>query len=91
MKRILIAALGFIVLFTSVGCDKKNNYVGLQLYSVRQYMEPLPDALQKVAGAGYKFVELASYDAGKFYGQTPAEFKALAKAAGLDVLCSHTG
>jgi sugar phosphate isomerase/epimerase len=40
---------------------------------------------------GYRFVEPAGYANGKFYGKTPAEFKALCKSKKMKVLSSHTG
>ena len=91
MKKLLFAAFAALAILSAASCEKKNDYIGLQMYSVRKYLDPMPEALQKIADAGYSFVEPAGYDNGKFYGIEPAEFKAMAKKAGLDVLCSHTG
>jgi sugar phosphate isomerase/epimerase len=50
----------------------------------------VPGSLQKVADAGYKYVELAKYADGKFYGYEPADFKKLVNDLGMEILSSHT-
>ena len=65
--------------------------VALQLYSLRDDFGNDFDATIKIAGeAGYTAIEAAGYGDGKFYGKTPAEFKAAVEAAGMTVLSSHT-
>lgn len=63
---------------------------GVQLYSVRDDMnKDLAGTIQKVAGIGYKEVELAGYREGKFYGKTPKEFQKLLKDNGLKAISGH--
>ena len=50
----------------------------------------VPGTLKKVAGIGYKNLELAGYANGKFYGYSPAEFKKIVGDLGLIPLSSHT-
>jgi len=64
--------------------------VGLQLYSVRDDMKADPaGSLKKVAAMGYKVVEHAGYENGKFYGFTPAEFKKVLQDLGLMMYSGH--
>ena len=65
--------------------------VGLQLYTIRDAIDQdLAGSLKKVAEIGYKYIELAGYSDGKFYGMEPAEFKKLVEDLGLTLLSSHT-
>lgn len=65
---------------------------GVQLYTVRNAMSKDPvGTLAKVAQIGYKEVELAGYNEGKFYGKTPAEFNKLLADNGLKAISGHTG
>ena len=93
MKRIFTAIVLTLSLFAAYGCKEQgaNDFIGLQLYSVRSFLNPLEEGLAKVAEAGYSFVEMANYnnEAGLFYGQAPEDFKALCEKNGLQVLCSH--
>jgi sugar phosphate isomerase/epimerase len=71
--------------------DRKSYGVGLQLYSIRDAMaEDVAGSLKKVSDRGYKYVELADYSNGKFYGYPPAEFKKMIKDMGMEVISSHT-
>jgi sugar phosphate isomerase/epimerase len=83
--------LGAIVV-SQYGCGKAAlPGIGLQLYTIRDAMAvDVPGSLQKVADAGYKYLELASYADGKFYGYQPAEFKKLVTGMGMEILSSHT-
>jgi len=85
-------ALGTLV-STQFGCnaDPKSFGIGLQLYTIRDAMKTdVFGSLKKVSGMGYRYLELASYDDGKFYGIEPAEFKKLVNDLGMEVLSSHT-
>ena len=66
--------------------------IGLQLWSVKEYMNKESAATIKAVGEmGYTFVEAAGYGDGKFYGMEPAKWKALLDKHGLQMLSSHTG
>lgn len=71
--------------------NKKTNYIGLQLYTVRDAMEKDPaGTLAKVAQVGYNSLEGATYTGTeKFYGMSPAAFAKLLKQNGLIMPSSH--
>ncbi len=65
--------------------------IGIQLYTVRDAMAAdVPGTLKKVADMGYKYLELANYENGKFYGYVPSEFKKLVDGLGMEIISSHT-
>lgn len=71
--------------------DRKSYGVGLQLYTIRDAMKAdVRGSLKKVSDLGYKFIELASYSDGKFYGFDPAEFKKMVSDLGMETISSHT-
>jgi sugar phosphate isomerase/epimerase len=71
--------------------DPKSFGIGLQLYTIRDAMATdVPGSLKKVSDIGYKYLELAGYADGKFYGYTPEEFKKMAEDLGMEALSSHT-
>ena len=94
MKRIFTAIVLTLSLFAAFGCKQKgaNDFIGVQMYSVRDYLNPLDEGVAKIAKAGFSFVEMANYnqEQGLFYGLAPADFKALCEKNGLQVLSSHT-
>lgn len=64
---------------------------GIQLYTVRDAMKNVKETLSKVAGMGYKNLELAGYSNGKFYGMEPREFRKIVEDLGMKIISSHTG
>jgi sugar phosphate isomerase/epimerase len=50
----------------------------------------VPGTLKKVSDFGYKYLELANYEKGRFYGYEPAEFKKLVNDLGMEIISSHT-
>jgi len=89
-----LAAAGTIgaVAFSQYSCKKAAiPGIGLQLYTIRDAMAAdVPGSLKKVADIGYKYLELAGYADGKFYGYPPAEFRKLVNDLGMEILSSHT-
>lgn len=71
--------------------DKKTNYIGLQLYTVRDAMQADPaGTLAKVAKVGYNSVEGATYTGTeKFYGMDARAFAKVLKQNGLIMPSSH--
>jgi sugar phosphate isomerase/epimerase len=70
--------------------DPKSFGLGLQLYTIRDAMKiDVPGSLKKVSDTGYKYVELADYSNGKFYGYEPSEFRKLVNGMGMEILSSH--
>ena len=75
----------------TAGIDPKTFGIGLQLYTIRDAMATdVPGSLKKVSDMGYKYLELAGYADGKFYGYPPAEFKKMVEDLGMEILSSHT-
>ena len=71
--------------------DPKSFGVGLQLYTIRDAMDAdAAGSLKQVSDMGYKYVELAGYADGKFYGYAPADFRKLVEDLGMEILSSHT-
>ena len=94
MKRTLLTKgiLAFaLVLFTTT-LYAQDKFGGLALYTVRENMGEDPKTtLQKVAEAGYAYIEAAGYENGKFYGMEPNEFKSYLKSVGLTPVSTHMG
>jgi sugar phosphate isomerase/epimerase len=93
IKLSAAGALGALV-FSEYSCgpvDPKSFGVGLQLYTIRDAMNTdAPGSLKLVSDMGYKYVELAGYSNGKFYGYEPAEFRKMVEDLGMEILSSHT-
>jgi len=71
--------------------DPKTFGIALQLYTIRDAMkEDVTGSLKKVSDIGYKYLELAGYGDGKFYGYEPTEFKNIVHDLGMEILSSHT-
>ena len=76
---------------SSPAVDPKSFGLALQLYTIRDAMaKDVPGSLKQVSDIGYKYLELASYANGKFYGYEPAEFKKIVTDLGMVILSSHT-
>jgi sugar phosphate isomerase/epimerase len=76
---------------TAGAADLKSFGLGIQLYTIRDEMaKDVPGTLKKVSDMGYRYLELAGYADGKFYGYEPADFKKLVEDLGMSVLSSHT-
>ena len=68
------------------------NFGGLALYTVRDAMgEKAKETLKAVADNGYKNIEAANYEAGKFYNMAPEEFKGYLDELGLSPISTHQG
>ncbi len=78
--------------------DKKSFGVGLILYTVRDAMGvDLPEGsvdklatLKRISDIGYKYLELANYSNGLFYGYTPQDFRKIVSDLGMEIISSHT-
>ncbi len=86
-------AAGSLIIPSLMSSTKeKTKEIGLQIYSVRDQLAiDLEGTLQQIAKTGYKWIELADYNDGKFYGKSPAEFKKITDDLGMDLISSHTG
>ncbi|RRB04389.1 sugar phosphate isomerase/epimerase family protein [Larkinella rosea] len=70
----------------------KTKAVGLQLYTLREEIQKqgIETILAEVAKLGYKEVENFGYNAGKFFGKTPAEYLKMLNDNGLKAPSGHT-
>jgi len=85
--QLLMAAILALTTFLGFSQDK---FGGLTLYSVRNEMGSNPEeTLKAVADDGYKYIEAASYENGKFYNMTPEDFKKHIEALGMIPLSTH--
>lgn len=84
----LLAAGGLVY---PSGFTFKKQYIGLQLYTIRDAMQKDPAAaLARVAAIGYNSVEGATYTGTeKFYGMSAKDFKNLLKKNGLKMPSGH--
>ncbi|MDB5138000.1 MAG: xylose isomerase [Mucilaginibacter sp.] len=89
IKTSALLSAGLLVAPNLFAYDKK--YIGLQLYTVRDYMQKDPAAtLARVAQIGYTSVEGATYTGSeKFYGMESSAFASLLKQNGLVMPSSH--
>jgi sugar phosphate isomerase/epimerase len=89
IKTSAVLSAGLLLGPNLLAYDKK--YIGLQLYTVRDYMQKDPAAtLAKVAQVGYTSVEGATYTGSEqFYGMDATAFAKLLKQNGLIMPSSH--
>ncbi|MEJ2006147.1 MAG: sugar phosphate isomerase/epimerase [Cyclobacteriaceae bacterium] len=83
---------GFIIalMLGTFALQAQNKIGGLALYTVRDQMGENPkETLAQVAEIGYRNIEAAGYQDGKFYGMTPADFEAYLKEVGLHPVSTH--
>lgn len=102
LKLSSAGALGAIVLSSGFKTDNEAHpsdtatvskipSIGLQLYTIRDVIfKDVPGSLKKVSDIGYKYLELADYENGKFYGYEPVAFKKMVNDLGMEILSSHT-
>lgn len=80
------------VSFRNIKIKKLDKVIGLQLFSLRDdIVKDFDTTIKAVADMGYRQVEAANYDKGRFYGFSPLEYKTKIEDAGLTSLSSHTG
>lgn len=79
-----------MLIFTVLSCTNTSKVGGLALYTVRDAMaEDAQKTLKTVSKTGYAYVEAAGYKDGKYYGMTPASFKAFLKEQNLIPVSTH--
>src|SRR5680860_1449283 len=88
LKGIIVS----LVLMGTFMANAQDRFGGLALYTVRDAMGSDAKAtLKAVADAGYKNIEAAGYEDGKFYNMSPADFKKYVKELGLTPISAHQG
>jgi sugar phosphate isomerase/epimerase len=94
MKKLHFTKILFFYLLSLVAIQgfAQHNFGGLALYTVRDDMgKDAESTLQKVADAGYAYIEAAGYKEGKFYGMSPAAFNKTLSKIGLTPVSTHQG
>ena len=70
--------------------EEKMKYGGLALYTLRDDMAAdAKKTLSEVASIGYKNIEAAGYENGKYYGMEPSDFKAYLDSLDLTPISTH--
>lgn len=86
MKRMALT----LMVLGSFMTTAQEKFGGLALYTVRDAMGGDARAtLKAVADAGYRNVEAAGYEEGKFYNMSPEDFKSVLMGLGLTPISSH--
>ena len=70
----------------------KSKDIGIQIYTLRNEIQTdgLEATMEKVAAAGYKWVEPFGYENKKYLGKTPQEFKAMIEGLGMRIPSTHS-
>jgi sugar phosphate isomerase/epimerase len=96
MKKFLnlIIAVLSVILVTSVslaGADGPKKHMGIATYSVKGLESDIEGSFKALADDGYVVMEISNYDAsrGMVAGFSPADYAALAKKYGLEIISSH--
>jgi sugar phosphate isomerase/epimerase len=96
MKSILsfsvaAALLLFVSSSTLSGALASKKHLGIATYSVKGLESDIEGSFKLLADDGYVVMEISNYDAGKgmVAGYKPADYSALAKKYGLDIISSH--
>jgi len=100
MKKLIFLAAVIVTLASccNSAAPVEKKQIGIQLYSIRdligspeKYDANHVDLFSRLSAMGYTTVETCWYGDGKFFGHTPAEFKADLEAAGLSAISTHVG
>lgn len=90
-KAVLVSAAVPVLQNELLAFPSVSKRTGLALYTIRDAMMANPEeSLDKVAEAGYDWVEAANHDRGLFYGMKPAKFGKLVKKSGLELISTHS-
>ena len=103
LKNSSMAAIGGLLVGSTNSCapstSTSKKRIGLQIYSVNTELwqregatasEAVASGLKKLAGMGYKTLELAGYGGnGKINSVSMADFKKMADDASLEIIASH--
>ncbi len=73
-------------------CPKTEKKIALQMYSVRDDINKnFKETIAALSKMGFKDMEAAGYNNGKFYGLEPKDFKAELETVKLNAISSHAG
>jgi sugar phosphate isomerase/epimerase len=92
IKKGALALAGTAVLKEALFATSGHTVItGLQLYSIRDdMMRDPPGSLAILAETGYRYLEHANYENGKFYGYSASELKRILDDMGLIMISGHT-
>ena len=80
----------FLVIFCTLNTTAQDQFGGLALYTVRDDMGTDAKAtLKSVAEIGYKNIEAAGYNDGKYYNMEPEDFKKYVSELNLTPISTH--
>jgi sugar phosphate isomerase/epimerase len=87
----MVAVMTVFITSSSSGASAPKKHMGVQVYSVKGFETDVTGSLKTLADEGYTVLEIANYDAktGLVAGYKPAEFAALVKKYGMEVISSH--
>lgn len=80
----------FLITFCTISTTAQNQFGGLALYTVRGDMgKDAKATLKSVAELGYKNIEAAGYNDGKYYNMKPEDFKKYLSQLNLTPISTH--
>ena len=94
-KTLSFCFIAILALFytssTSFGASSPKKHIGIATYSVKGLESDIEGAFKALADDGYVVMEISNYDAktGLVAGYKPAEYAALAKKYGMEIISSH--
>ncbi len=87
---IMLAGSAFLSRTNLNALKGADHTLGIQLWTIRDYMEKDPAAsLKQLSAIGYRYVEGAGYEKRKFYGFPASDFNKLLKDNGLKMQSGH--
>jgi sugar phosphate isomerase/epimerase len=96
MKKFLWLCIGVAMMYFTAssslsGATGPKKHLGIATYSVKGLESDIEGSFKALADDGYVVMEISNYDAGtgKVAGYTPADYSALAKKYGLQIISSH--
>lgn len=88
---VTLSSLGLLGLYSCgiSGVTQRKKPLAIQLYTIRDAISQNPEkALERLAGLGYKEVEIYGYN-GTFFGKNRSEFQSILKNTGIKIISSH--
>lgn len=94
-KTLSFCFIAILTLFytssTSFGASSPKKHIGIATYSVKGLESDIEGSFKALADDGYVVMEISNYDAntGLVAGYKPADYAALAKKYGMEIISSH--
>jgi sugar phosphate isomerase/epimerase len=89
---VIVVAVLLITSSSQAGAPESKKHIGIATYSVKGLESDIEGSFKSLSDDGYTVIEISNYDAnsGTVVGYKPAEYAALAKKYGLEIISSHT-